>query len=207
MKSKTEKNKEFNERLKHLHTIDDKNTLYIYTDGSRTLDDSNNCISVSGSFIIVHNKTIKAGYRFKTRNKDIIPMWNVGSEVLAAYLGLRYALSKFPNFKNYVIVHDYEGISLWGTGVWKIKPKTAEIVKLFRNFNLEIEKSNKTISYIRVASHTIIKNYATLFNNIVDSLAEENKNSQDITILPKSLNDLVMLTDEQLYDLQANVQV
>jgi len=158
-----------NTGLKDLHTKYD-GILYIYTDGSRLIENKV-CLRVSsGAVFVLNNEIIDYAYSESPDPKDC-ESWNVGGEMNAGYMGLKRAYEKYSSNKRITMVCDYEGVSKWTTGEWKITKKAPDSVQQLRDLYLKMLEGGWTINWLHIYSHTNEEYLATYYNDQTDKLA------------------------------------
>jgi len=95
-------------------------------------------------------------------DKELALMRNVAGEIMGSMFAMHYC--KENNIKNLHIFYDYEGISKWCKGEWKVnKPGTIA----YRDYYLSM-KQFLNISFVKVKGHSGDK-----YNDMADSLAKK----------------------------------
>ena len=127
--------------------------LDVYTDGSF------NGQNASWAFVVV--KDDKPIFQQKgVLSGDINSMWQIGGEIKAAEFAVQWAKDNNTKIN---INHDYTGVSLWATGVWRAKNPHTKAYQAFMQ-----ENSNYINSYKKVKAHG-----TDVWNNFVDELAKQ----------------------------------
>lgn len=190
--NKKEKRIDENLKLNNLHL--ENNCIYLYTDGSRQAVDNKKCESVTGAYLILEGTTVIEAGKISSKRPELTKMWNVGGEMAAACFGFVRLLQIKNNLNNefysrlftvndpqmkinpesfskVVVVSDYSGVKSWTTKEWKLPKDNPYITKLAENIYPQFGDS---VEFVHVCSHTTVKNHATMYNYIVDTLAGEN---------------------------------
>lgn len=140
-----------------LHSVESlkEDELIIYSDGSY-----NSNLKLSSYGIVYIQKNCKdiysSGIVDDTNNSQ-----NVIGEITGVLKGLEYA--KKLNKKRVYIYHDYEGLSKWINGEWKLN--SSDAVKYSKS--IKKYKENFEIEFVKVKSHAGEK-----YNEICDKLAK-----------------------------------
>lgn len=111
-------------------------TAIIYTDGSYNKDEK-----IYGYGYTITVNQVKARAWGGGENPDLVSMWQVGGELLAAIFSLQEAL--LASVSKIVIRYDYKGVEEWVQGTWdRNKPGTQwyreTMLQLISQFNGEV---------------------------------------------------------------------
>lgn len=121
----------------------------------------------SGVVIASTSDEVVSVRRIITKDPDFVSMWNVGGELVAAYMGLLDACSVLKGHEAEVnIHHDYKGIKEHYIGEWRTDKKAgnAKYVSAMK----QILKANPNISikFTKVKAHSGIP-----MNELADRVA------------------------------------
>lgn len=135
-----------------------KEGLYIYVDGSFSLDKGNYSY---GLIAILDGEEIYEDNGVGD-NEDAALLRNVAGEILGAIKAAEYAINN--NYKEVTIVYDYQGIENWAIGTWKRNKE------LTIEYNIKMQEYMKKIkiNFLKVKGHSGDK-----YNEIVDKLAKK----------------------------------
>lgn len=135
-------------------TNEPKGKLIAYTDGSY---DSTTKRYGAGAVLIENDKVIK---KITASGNDTYSVWNVAGECVAAVSAINYAIQN--NYKEIIIIHDYQGISSWVDGTWKRKK---EFSKRYGS------KMDSLINQISVKFEKVKAHSGDYYNDMADSLS------------------------------------
>ena len=143
-------------KLENIQDEESESGLFIYVDGSFTVDKGNFSYGlVNDGKIIYEDKGI--GF-----DKEAIALRNVSGEVLGAKMAVEFAINN--NYKEVTIAYDYQGIESWALGTWKRNNKiTSEYNEYMQNKMKEIN-----IRFKKIKGHSGHK-----YNDLADKLAKE----------------------------------
>lgn len=113
----------------------------------------------------------------KVTDKELVDMWNVGGEIKAVEVALKYCAEN--SFNNIIIYHDYNGLGFWVNGKWKTnKPATASYKALVNQY----KSSGMNVSFQWVKGHSNIPG-----NMLADQYANYGRKVPDNTMLTVKL--------------------
>lgn len=132
----------------------------IYTDGSYNKDKPD---EVHGGIVYwdtVENKVTGCAH-VSSKDKRLTSGWNVGGEVLAAYVGLKSIYATLEEQGQCAdsdpviieLVYDYQGVGAWITGVWKNRNKPTSIWYYDKMMSLINSLKNVEVRFIWVKGH------------------------------------------------------
>lgn len=144
-------------------SLDRKDVLYIYVDGSYNKSED---ISGYGMALVVNDEVI---YKDKVRltNKDYVKYRNVYGEVKGTEEAVKLAINM--GYKDINVVYDYTGIENWALGNWKANNAlTMEYSDVMQKLRKEVN-----INFIKVKAHAKESDGGHKYNDLVDRLAKE----------------------------------
>lgn len=127
-----------------------------YVDGSY---DKDNLIAGSG-IVIIKNGELIDKLCYKSKDKRITKMHNVGAEINASINVIRYCLNN--KVKKASIYYDYEGIEKWCSGEWSYNSEFIQAYKEYFHYAL----SYMELRFVKVKSHS-----GDFYNDMADELA------------------------------------
>ena len=146
----------------------------LYTDGSYN---KNKPDEVHGGIVYwdVENNKVESCAHVYSKDPRLCSGWNVGGEVLAAYVGVKAIIAELLREGHCAdsdpviieLVYDYEGVGNWITGVWKNRNKASSIWYYNAMKPLLDSIRNVEVRFIWVKGHG-----AVVGNNIADEVAE-----------------------------------
>lgn len=143
---------------KHIEQAADQNTVIAYVDGSFNADKR---VYSFGCVLITPEGDITKEYDCGN-DKEALPSRNIAGELKGAMWAIMWTVDH--GYKSIIIRHDYEGLSKWFDGKWKVDCFVAiKYVEFLRKY-----KELINISFEKVTAHTNDK-----YNEEADRLAKK----------------------------------